>query len=152
MIKLIIIFWLFTGSEVFAQVFSKELLTLKIKNEQITIIARLDYSTIQHFGRDFILSNSLSLIKIKPKINRLLMYGFIFGFELGQRKVDLIDMLAGLVGVELNLLLRRFFKKSSKPGEIEIVPGSFQRAKASPLRLTPRAFLIPIAESVRMFT
>ena len=124
MIKLIIIFWLFTtGSEVFAQVFSKELLTLKIKNEQITFIARLDYSTIQHLGRDFILSNSLSLIKIKPKTNRLLMYSFIFGFEFGQRKVDLIDMLAGLVGVELNLLLRRFFKNRLNPAKQKLSQG-----------------------------
>lgn len=97
------------------QSFSKEFLTLKIGQEQIKIIAKLDYSTKQHLARDFMLSNVISFIKVKPKTNRIISYTFMVAFELGQGKLDLIDILAGVIGVELNLFIRcRLFGRSKK--------------------------------------
>ena len=90
-----------------AQTFSKDLLTLKVGDEHIVIRARLDRTTKMHFARDFALSNLLSFAGLKKPTNRIVMYTFIIAFELGQGELDLIDILVGVIGVELNFCLRR---------------------------------------------
>ena len=101
---------IFSG-EAFAQGFSKEFFTIHFLDESLTLMASIDYTTKRHFAREFILSNTLSFMKLKPKTNRLILYSFMIGFELGQKRVDIIDILAGAIGMELNLFIRRKFFK-----------------------------------------
>lgn len=92
-----------------AQRFSKEFFTIRFLDESMVFMASIDYTTKRHFAREFILSNTLSFANINPKTNRIILYTFIVAFELGQGKIDLFDILAGAIGIEVNLAIRRFW-------------------------------------------
>ena len=104
----VVFIFLLMPSSLTAQRFSIELFTVRAWGEHITVIASIDRTTKQHVAREFILGNSLSFMGVKPRTNRIVLYTFMIGFELGQRRFDLLDLLAGAVGTELNLWIRRF--------------------------------------------
>jgi len=101
-------FVLALSGEAEAQRFSKEFFTVRLFGEHITVIASIDRTTKQHVAREFVLGNALSLMGIKPRTNRIMLYTFMTAFELGQRRFDILDILAGAFGIELNLFIRRF--------------------------------------------
>ena len=92
-----------------AQTFSKEFFTIHFLDESMVFMASVDKTTKRHFAREFMLSNILSFVNVKPRTNRIILYTFMIAFELGQGRVDIIDILAGAVGFELNLAIRRFW-------------------------------------------
>ena len=104
----VVFIFLLMPSGLTAQRFSVEFFTVRAWGEHITVIASIDRTTKQHVAREFILGNSLSFMGVKPRTNRIMLYSFMIGFELGQRRFDLLDLLAGAVGTELNLWIRRF--------------------------------------------
>ena len=106
---LVVLIFLLMPSGLTAQRFSVEFFTVRVLGEHITVLASLDRTTKQHVAREFILGNSLSFMGVKPRTNRIVLYSFMIGFELGQRRFDLLDLLAGAIGIELNLFLRRIF-------------------------------------------
>ena len=104
----VVFIFLLMPSSLIAQRFSVEFFTVRAWGEHITVIASIDRTTKQHVAREFILGNAFSLIGMKPRTNRIVLYSFMTGFELGQRRFDLLDLLAGAIGIELNLFIRRF--------------------------------------------
>ena len=108
-------FVLALSGEATAQRFSKEFFTVHFLDESITFMASIDYTTKRHFTRDFLLSNALSFAKVMPKTNRIVVYTFMVAFEFGQGRVDLLDILAGALGVEFNFAIRRYlFNRKEK--------------------------------------
>ena len=99
------------SGDVAAQRFSKDFFTIRFLDNSVTFIASIDYTTKRHFARDFLLSNVLSFAKVGSRTNRIIMYSAIIGFEFGQGRVDILDILAGAIGIELNLAIRRLFSK-----------------------------------------
>ena len=108
-ILIVVSLLLFFSGDATAQRFSKEFFTINFLDESMVFMASVDYTTKRHFTRDFILSNTLSFMKVTPRTNRLLVYTFMIAFEFGQGRVDLLDILAGAIGVELNLAIRRIW-------------------------------------------
>ena len=96
-------------TDAMAQRFSKEFFTIRFLDESMVFMASVDYTTKRHFAREFLLSNVLSFSGVKPKTNRIILYTFMVAFELGQGRVDIIDILAGTIGIEVNLAIRRFW-------------------------------------------
>ena len=109
MLKYVVLVFLLLPSGLMAQRFSIELFTVRALGEHITVIASIDRTTKQHVAREFILGNAFSFAGMKPRTNRIVLYSFMIGFELGQRRFDLFDLLAGFVGSEVNLFFRRIF-------------------------------------------
>lgn len=108
LVVLLVLLIFLLPSSLSAQRFSKDFFTLRLFGEHITVMASIDRTTKQHVAREFLLGNGLSFVGMKPRTNRIVLYSFMIGFELGQRNFDLLDLLAGAIGIELNLWVRRF--------------------------------------------
>jgi len=105
----VLMFIMLSSGDVMSQRFSKEFFTIRFWDDYVVVMASIDYTTKRHIAREFVLGNALSFASVKPKTNRIVLYTFMVAFELGQRRVDLFDLLAGALGIELNLFIRQFW-------------------------------------------